>query len=50
LKEKGLAWVPKRSIQIQKDDAQESGAIKAKKRSRFKKQFATQRIVTNHQN
>jgi hypothetical protein len=37
LKEKGLAWVPKGSIQAQKDDAQTSGATKAKKRRRFKK-------------
>jgi hypothetical protein len=37
LKEKDLAWVPKGSIQAQKDDAQASGATKAKKRRRFKK-------------
>ena len=38
LKEKGLAWVPKGSIQAQKDDAEASGATKAKER-RFKKQL-----------
>ena len=38
LKEKGLAWVPKGSIQAQKDDAQASGATKAKER-RFKKRL-----------
>jgi hypothetical protein len=32
LKEKGLAWVPKGSIQAQKDYAQASGATKAKER------------------
>ena len=30
LKEKGLAWILKRSIQAQKDDAQASGATKSK--------------------
>jgi ribosomal protein L7/L12 len=37
LKEKGLAWVPKGNIQARKDDAQVSGATKAKERRRFKK-------------
>jgi hypothetical protein len=37
LKEKGLAWVPKGSIEAQKDNAQASGATKAKERRRFKK-------------
>jgi hypothetical protein len=40
LKEKGLAWVPKGSIQAQKDYAQASGATKAKERERLKKQFS----------
>ena len=38
-RKKGLAWVPKRSIQAQKNDAQASGAAKAKERRRFKKQL-----------
>jgi hypothetical protein len=38
-KENGLAWVPKGSIQTQKDDTQASGATKAKERRRFKKQL-----------
>ena len=38
LKEKGLAWVPKGSIQAQKNDVQASGATKTKER-RFKKQL-----------
>jgi len=50
LKEKGLAWVPKGSIQAQKDDAQASGATKAKERRRFKKQLSSWRFVLNHQN
>jgi hypothetical protein len=50
LKEKGLAWVPKGSIQAQKDDAQASGATKAKERKRFKKQLLNWRFVPNHQN
>jgi hypothetical protein len=37
LKEKDLVWVPKRRIQVQKDDAQASVATKAKERRRFKK-------------
>jgi homoaconitase/3-isopropylmalate dehydratase large subunit len=37
LKENGLVWVPKRRIQVQKDDAQASVATKAKERRRFKK-------------
>jgi len=41
LKEKGLAWVPKGSIQAQKDDAQASGATKAKEKRRFKKQLSS---------
>jgi hypothetical protein len=50
LKEKGLAWVPKRSIQAQKNDAQASGATKAKDRRRFKKQLPSWRFAPNHQN
>jgi hypothetical protein len=50
LKEKGLAWVSKGSIQAQKDDAQASGATKAKKRRRFKKQLPSWRFAPNHQN
>ena len=50
LKEKGLAWVPKGSIQTQKDDAQASGATKAKERRRFKKQLPSWRFAPNHQN
>jgi hypothetical protein len=46
LKEKGLAWVPKRSAQAQKDDAQASGATKAKER-RFKKRLG---FAPNNQN
>jgi hypothetical protein len=47
---KGLAWVPKASIQAQKDDAQASGATKAKGRRRFKKQLPSWRFAPNHQN
>jgi hypothetical protein len=49
LKEKGLAWIPKRGIQAQKDDAQTSGATKAKEkgRRRFKRQLP--RFAPNHQ-
>ena len=47
LKEKGLAWVPKGSIQAQKDDAQSSGATKAKERRRFKKQLPSWRFAPN---
>ena len=36
LREKGLAWAPKKSVQAQKDDIQASGA---KERPRFKKQL-----------
>jgi ribosomal protein L7/L12 len=50
LKEKGLAWVPKRRIQAQKDDAQASVATKAKERRRFKKQLPSWRFAPNHQN
>ena len=50
LKEKGLAWVPKTSIHAQKDDAQASGATKAKERMRFKKQLPSWRFAPNHQN
>jgi hypothetical protein len=50
LKEKGLAWVSKRRIQAQKDDAQASGATKAKERRRFKKQLPSWRFAPNHQN
>ena len=50
LKGKGLAWIPKESIQIQKDDAQTSGATKAKERRRFKKQLSNWRFAPNHQN
>jgi len=50
LKEKGLAWVSKASIQAQKDDVQASGATKAKERRRFKKQLPSWRFAPNHQN
>jgi hypothetical protein len=50
LKEKGLVGVPKGSIQAQKDDAQASGATKAKERKRFKKQLLSWRFAPNHQN
>jgi len=49
LKEKGLAWVPKGSIQAQKNDVQASGATKTKER-RFKKQLPSWRFAPNHQN
>ena len=48
-KGKGLAWVPKGSIQAQKDDVQASGATKTKER-RFKKQLPSWRFALNHQN
>jgi hypothetical protein len=35
--ERGFAWVPKGSIEAQKDNAQANGATKAKERRRFKK-------------
>jgi hypothetical protein len=50
LKEKFLAWVPKGSIQAQKDDVQASVATKAKERRRFKKQLSSWRFAQNHQN
>jgi hypothetical protein len=50
LKEKGLSWVPKGSIQTQKDNAQASGETNAKKRRRFKKQLSSWRFAPNHQN
>jgi hypothetical protein len=50
LKEKGLAWVPKGSIQAQKDNTQANGATKAKERRRFKKQLPSWRFAPNHQN
>ena len=50
LKEKGLAWVSKASIQAQKNDVQASGATKAKERRRFKKQLPSWRFAPNHQN
>jgi hypothetical protein len=50
LKEKGLAWVAKGSIQAQKDDAQASGATKTKERRRFKKELPSWRFTRNHQN
>ena len=50
LKEKGLVWVPKGNIQAQKDDAQASGATKAKERRRFKKRLSSWRFAQDHQN
>ena len=49
LKGNGLAWVPKGSIQAQKDDAQASGATKAKERRRFEKQLSSWRFALNYQ-
>jgi hypothetical protein len=43
-------WVPKGSIQAQKDDAQASGATKTKGRRKFKKQLPNWRFAPNHQN
>ena len=48
LKEKGLAWVPKGSIQAQKNDAKASGAIKTNERRRFKKQLPNWRFASNN--
>jgi hypothetical protein len=45
-----LAWVPKRSIQAQKDDTQASGATKAKKRRIFMKRLPSWRFASDHQN
>jgi hypothetical protein len=50
LKDKGLAWVPKASIQAQKDNVQASGATKAKERRGFKIQLPNWRFAPNHQN
>jgi len=50
LKEKGVAWIPKGSIQTRKDDFQASGATKTKKRKRFKKELPSWRFAPNHQN
>jgi hypothetical protein len=50
LKEKGLAWVPKSSVHVQKNDVQISGAMKAKEMRRIKKQLSNWRFVPNHQN
>jgi hypothetical protein len=50
LKEKGLAWVPKRSFQTHRDDAQANGVAKIKERRRFKKQLQYWRFAPNHQN
>ena len=47
LKGNGLAWVPKGSIQAQKDDVQASGATKTKER-RFEKQLPSWRFAPNH--
>jgi hypothetical protein len=50
LKEKGLAWISKRSFQTHKDNAQASSAVKVKERRRFKKQLQYWRFAPNHQN
>jgi hypothetical protein len=49
LKEEDFAWVPKGSIQAHKDDAQVSGATKAKERRRFKKQLLSWKFAPYHQ-
>jgi hypothetical protein len=50
LKEEGFAWVPKGSIQAHKDNAQVSGATKAKeRRRRFEKQLPSWKFAPDHQ-
>jgi hypothetical protein len=49
LREEGFAWVPKGSIQAHKDDAQVSGATKAKERRRFEKQLSSWKFAPDHQ-
>jgi hypothetical protein len=46
LKRNGLAWVPKRSVQAEKDDDQANGATKEKERRRFKKHIAKLEVYT----
>ena len=51
LKERGLAWVPKGSIEDQKDGDQTGGASQTKSRRRkFKKQSLNWKFAPNHQN
>ena len=47
IRENGLVWAPKRSVQAPKDDIQASAA---KKRPRFKKELLSLRFAPNHQN
>jgi hypothetical protein len=49
LREEDFAWVPKGSIQAHKDDAQVSGATKAKERRRFEKQLPSWKFAPDHQ-
>ncbi|KAG2577597.1 hypothetical protein PVAP13_6NG198300, partial [Panicum virgatum] len=51
LKEKGMAWVPRRSITTQdKDDGQAKGAMQLKKKRRSKRQSSNMRFAPNHRN
>jgi hypothetical protein len=50
IREEGFAWVPNGSIQAHKDDAQVSGATKAKeRRRRFEKQLPSWKFTPDHQ-
>ena len=51
LKEKGMAWVPKGSIQTQdEDDVCTEGAMQLKKNRRSKRRSSNIRFAPNHQN
>nr|TKW00328.1 hypothetical protein SEVIR_8G101100v2 [Setaria viridis] len=51
LRKKGMAWVPKISIQIQsKDDVQAKGATQLKEKRRLERQYPKLRFVPNHKN
>ena len=50
LKERNMAWVPKRSIQTQdKDDSQAKDAMQLKKKRRYDRRSPNLRFASNHQ-
>ena len=51
LKQRNMAWLPKRSIQTQdKDDGPAKGAMQLKKKRRSKRRSSNTRFAPNHQN
>jgi hypothetical protein len=49
MKKKGMAWIPKGSIQTHTDDDQARGATQLKDKKRYERRSSKLRFAPNHQ-